>query len=78
MLSDHIGGQRRLVVVVEIGPIQREHNLLAAAQDEGGPGLEQSPNVVGRIAREAINLLDAMLGHGSGQLGVALSDRMDT
>lgn len=51
-----------LVVLVEVGPVQHHDDLQALAQDEGNPGGEQRMDVQAAVGKEAVDLLDGVLG----------------
>jgi hypothetical protein len=60
VVGDQVACQRRVVVAVELGPVEREHDLLALCHDELRPRSKQRPHVDACIAKHPVGLLDAM------------------
>lgn len=52
---------RRLVVVIEFGPVERHEDLLALTHDKRDPWLEPPPDVDPAIAQQTVHLLDRVL-----------------
>jgi hypothetical protein len=72
-----VRAQRRVVVLLEVGPVERDHDLLADADHEPDPRLEDDAHVEARVAQQPIDLLDPTLGLDVGDLRVRLADGVD-
>lgn len=69
---------RRLIVLVELRPIQRHHELAALRYHELHPVGEPEPDGDSRVAEESVDLLDGMLRIAAHRIGQSASDGMDT
>jgi hypothetical protein len=74
---DQVRGQRRVIVSVELGPVQRDHELLAVGDHERHPVREQRPHVDAVVAEHPIGLLDAVLLGATDGVRVGPPDRVD-
>jgi hypothetical protein len=63
-----------MVVVVELGPIQHDHDLFTNGHDELHPLLLDRFDVDANVAQQTIDLLDAALGLDPRQQRVCLAD----
>ena len=77
MGGHYVHRQRRVRIAVELGPVERENHLAAAAEHEARPRRGHLLDVDAAIAQEAIGLLDAVLRPKFGDLGVRRTDRVD-
>jgi hypothetical protein len=77
MTGDQVGGQSGVPVVVEVCPIQRDHELPADPHHEGHPRLESRVQCKIPIGQQPVDLPDPALGADSCHLRVGLSDRVD-
>jgi hypothetical protein len=71
---DQAQHQRRLAVMVEIGPIHRHQNVPLRADLLRHPAGEAIPHVGAAVAHQPVHLLDRMLGHQSARLCQRLAD----
>jgi len=67
--------ERGLIVVVEIGPVHRHHDLAPPAHDLANPGPEQVPGDHARVAQQPVDLLDRGPGEQSPRLCERLTDQ---
>ena len=74
MPGDQAQHQRRLVVLVEIGPIHRHQDVPALADLMRHPTGETVPNVDAAVAEQPVDLLDRVLGHQAAGLRQRLAD----
>ena len=74
---DQVQGDRGVPVGVEVGPIQRDDDLLGRREDIRDPVREQRPDVERRIAQEPVHLLDRVLGVQPARLGQARANRVN-
>ena len=74
MPCDQIEGQRRLSIMVEVGPVHGNDNLPARSDQMGNPVCETVPDIDVLIAEQAIDLLDRVLGHQTSGLCQCLTD----
>ena len=74
---DHRQHDRGLVVFVEVGPVERGHDLGTVADDEGDPAREQVPGQDAVVAEQAIDLLHGVLGLEPLRHRERLADRVD-
>ena len=77
MSRDHVQADRRLVVAVELGPVQSDDDLLAVAHHEAHPGLEQDPQLHPGVAQEPVDLLGRVLGVLAPDRRHPAADRVD-
>ncbi len=62
MAGDEVERDGGLVVGVEVGPVERDHDLRSPADHEGHPAREQVPDIDAGVREEAVHLLDRVLG----------------
>ena len=78
VLRHDVRAQRRVVVLLEVGPVERHDDLFACSEHELRPRRRQASHVDGRIAEEAVHLLHAKSRLRPGDLGVAFTDGVHT
>ncbi len=66
--------QRRLTVMVKVGPVHRDQDVRAAAHLLRDPVGKAVPHVDARVAHQPVHLLDRMLGHQAARLRQGLAD----
>ena len=74
MTGNQAEHQRRVVVMVEIGPVHRHQDILTASDLMWHPAGETVPYVDAVIAEQPIHLFDRMLGHQTTSLGQRMAD----
>jgi hypothetical protein len=62
VLGDEVEGDGGLVVRVELGPVERHHDLGPRPDDERNPGGEEVADIDPSVGEEPVDLLDRMLG----------------
>ena len=72
-----VRAQRSVVVLLEVGPVERDDDFFTVGDDEPGPGRSQRCNVDCAIAQESIDLLHSVARLRPRHLGVPLADRVD-
>jgi hypothetical protein len=77
MAGGHAQHQRRLVVVVEIGPVHRHQYLLALADLVRHPAGKAVPDVDAVVAQQPVHLLDRVFCLQSLGLGQRLANQRD-
>jgi len=68
---------RRLVIGVELGPIQGDHDAVPAAHHIGHPVNQQCINIDPTVGQHSVHLLDRMLGQPSARQCQPLADHAD-
>ena len=66
--------QRRLPVMVEIGPVHRHQDVALRPQLMRHPARKAVPHVDAIVAEQTVHLLDGVLGHQTARLGQRLAD----
>ena len=66
--------QRRLAVVVEVGPVHRHQDVARRPDLVRHPTDEAVPHVDARVAQQPVHLLDRMFGHQPARLRQCLAD----
>ena len=74
---DEVPRERRVIIGIELSPVERYDDLLATANDKLRPRMEQQPDVDAGVANHPIGLLHPMLLVVVGRMRVAATDRMD-
>ena len=74
MPGHQIEGERRLPVAVEVGPVHRDDDFLACADQVRNPAGEAVPDVDALVAEKPVDLLDRVLGHQTARLRQRLPD----
>ena len=77
MPGDHVRAQRRVVVLVELRPVERDDDLLARSDHERRPRRRQLCDVDRTVAQEPVDLLDPVARLGPRHFRVRLADRVD-
>lgn len=70
MPGHHIHAERRVVVVVELRPVERQQHLAPSTADEARPRRPELVHVQALVAQEPVELLDAVLRLDVGGRGV--------
>ena len=76
MARDEIASKGRMIVGIELGPVERDNDLLPRTDHEFRPRMKQQPDVDPAIAQHAIDLLDPMLLAVVRCVGVPATDCM--
>ena len=77
MRRDDVQRNRSVVVVVELGPVERADDLRSLADDEPNPRLEDLPQHQLAVAQKPVDLFDRRLGRYPCRHGQTLSDGVD-
>ena len=75
MAGDQAQHQRRVAIVVEVGPVHGDQDVLRGADLSRHPAGEAGPDVDARVAHQPIDLLDGVLGGQPARQGQGLADR---
>ena len=59
--AHEVEGDRRVAILVEVGPVERHEDLLAVPDDVGDPLIEPVPDRDARVAQQPVDLLDCVL-----------------
>ena len=71
MAGDEVAGQRGVIVGIELGPIERNHDLLALTDHEPCPRGEQRPHLDPTVTEQAVGLLHPVLLAPAGRMRIA-------